>query len=192
MLDIKLLRSNPQDLRDRLAIKGYALDVNEFLSLDNERRLAQEETESLQNERNVKSKSIGQAKSKGEDVDGLIKEVGDVGDRLEKAKTTLATVRERFDSILHGIPNIPDDSVPAGDNELGNKEIKRFGEPRQFDFEPKDHVDLTSAGELDFERAAKISGSRYVVMRGKLAGLHRALTQFMLDAHARNPGYEEV
>ena len=192
MLDIKLLRSNPEDLRDRLAIKGYALDVNEFLSLDNERRLAQEETESLQNERNVKSKSIGQAKSKGEDVDGLIKEVGDLGDRLEKAKTTLATVRERFDSILHGIPNIPDDSVPAGDNELGNKEIKRFGEPRQFEFEPKDHVDLTSAGELDFEKAAKITGSRYVVMRGKLAGLHRALTQFMLDEHSQNHGYEEV
>ena len=192
MLDIKLLRSNPEDLRERLAIKGYALDVNEFLSLDNERRLAQEETESLQNERNVKSKSIGQAKSKGEDVDGLIKEVGDLGDRLEKAKTTLATVREKFDLILHGIPNIPDESVPAGDNELGNKEIKRFGEPPQFGFEPKDHVDLTSAGELDFERAAKITGSRYVVMRGKLAGLHRALTQFMLDEHSQNHGYEEV
>ena len=192
MLDIKLLRSNPEYLRDRLAIKGYALDVNEFLSLDNERRLAQEETESLQNERNVKSKSIGQAKSKGEDVDGLIKEVGDLGDRLEKAKTTLAAVREKFDLILHGIPNIPDDSVPAGDNELGNKEIKRFGEPPQFEFEPKDHVDLTSAGELDFERAAKITGSRYVVMRGKLAGLHRALTQFMLDEHSQNHGYEEV
>ena len=118
MLDIKLLRSNPEYLRDRLAIKGYALDVKEFLSLDNQRRLAQEETESLQNERNVKSKSIGQAKSKGEDVDGLIKEVGDLGDRLEKAKTTLATVREKFDLILHGIPNIPDESVPAGDNEL--------------------------------------------------------------------------
>jgi len=192
MLDIKLLRSNPEDLRDRLAIKGYALDVKEFLSLDNQRRLAQEETESLQNERNVKSKSIGQAKSKGEDVDGLIKEVGDLGDRLEKAKTTLATVREKFDLILHGIPNIPDESVPAGDNELGNKEIKRFGEPPQFGFEPKDHVDLTSAGELDFERAAKITGSRYVVMRGKLAGLHRALTQFMLDEHSQNHGYEEV
>ena len=192
MLDIKLLRSSPEDVRDRLAIKGYALDVNEFLSLDNERRLAQEETESLQNERNVKSKSIGQAKSKGEDVDGLIKEVGDLGDRLEKAKTTLATVREKFDLILHGIPNIPDESVPAGDTELGNKEIKRFGEPPQFGFEPKDHVDLTSAGELDFERAAKITGSRYVVMRGKLAGLHRALTQFMLDEHSQNHGYEEV
>ncbi len=192
MLDIKLLRSDPEDLRDRLAIKGYALDVNEFLSLDNERRLAQEETESLQNERNVKSKSIGQAKSKGEDVDGLIKEVGDLGDRLEKAKTTLATVREKFDLILHGIPNIPDESVPAGDNELGNKEIKRFGQPPQFGFEPKDHVDLTSAGELDFERAAKITGSRYVVIRGKLAGLHRALTQFMLDEHSQNHGYEEV
>ena len=122
MLDIKLLRSNPEDLRDRLAIKGYALDVKEFLSLDNQRRLAQEETESLQNERNVKSKSIGQAKSKGEDVDGLIKEVGDLGDRLEKAKTTLATVRERFDSILHGIPNIPDDSVPL---EIMNSGIRR-------------------------------------------------------------------
>ena len=192
MLDIKLLRSNPEDLRGRLAVKGYALDVDEFLALDNERRIAQEETESLQNERNVKSKSIGQAKSKGEDVDGLIKEVGDLGDRLEKAKTTLATVREKFDLVLHGIPNIPDESVPEGNNERGNKEIKRLGEPRQFDFEPKDHVDLTSAGELDFERAAKITGSRYVVMRGKLAGLHRALTQFMLDEHSHNHGYEEV
>ena len=192
MLDIKLLRSNPEVMRDRLAIKGYSLDVNEFLSLDNERRQAQEEAESLQNERNVKSKSIGQAKSKGEDVDGLIKEVGDLGDRLERAKTTLAAVREKFDSILHGIPNAPDESVPEGENELSNKEIKRFGEPRQFDFEPKDHVDLTSAGELDFERAAKITGSRYVVMRGKLAGLHRALTQFMLDEHSQNNGYEEV
>ena len=192
MLDIKLLRSNPEDLRGRLALKGYALDVDEFLALDNERRIAQEETESLQNERNVKSKSIGQAKSKGEDVDGLIKEVGDLGDRLEKAKTTLATVREKFDLVLHGIPNIPDESVPEGNNERGNKEIKRLGEPRQFDFEPKDHVDLTSAGELDFERAAKITGTRYVVMRGKLAGLHRALTQFMLDEHSHNHGYEEV
>ena len=192
MLDIKLLRSNPESMRDRLAIKGYPLDVDEFLSLDNERRRAQEEAESLQNERNVKSKSIGQAKSKGEDVDDLIKEVGDLGDRLEKAKTTLAAVRGKFDTMLHGVPNAPDESVPEGENELSNKEIKRFGEPRQFDFEPKDHVDLTSAGELDFERAAKITGSRYVVMRGKLAGLHRALTQFMLDQHSQNNGYEEV
>ena len=192
MLDIKLLRSDPEGMRDRLAIKGYSLDVNEFLSLDNERRRAQEEAESLQNERNVKSKSIGQAKSKGEDVDDLIKEVGDLGDRLERAKTTLAAVREKFDTMLHEIPNAPDESVPEGENELSNKEIKRFGEPRQFDFEPKDHVDLTSAGELDFERAAKITGSRYVVMRGKLAGLHRALTQFMLDEHSQNNGYEEV
>ena len=192
MLDIKMLRSNPEDLRHRLATKGYALDVDEFLSLDNERRIAQEKTESLQNERNVKSKSIAQAKSKGEDVDGLINEVGDLGVRLEKAKAILATVREKFDTVLHGIPNTPDESVPVGDNELGNKEIKRVGEPRQFNFEPKDHVDLTSAGELDFERAAKITGSRFVVMRGKLAALHRALTQFMLDEHSENHGYEEV
>ena len=192
MLDIKLLRSNPGEMRERLAVKGFDLDVEKFVDLDAKRRMAQEESEALQNERNVKSKAIGQAKSKGEDADDLIKEVGDLGDRLEDAKTRLSGIRELLDSLLHEVPNLPDASVPKGLSEESNLEIKRFGDPKKYSFEPKDHVDLTANGELDFERAAKIIGSRYVIMRGKLSRLHRALTQFMLDQHSMNHGYEEV
>ena len=192
MLDIKLLRSDPVEIRDKLAIKRFELDVERFVGLDAERRIAQEGMESLQNERNVKSKAIGKAKSQGESADELIQEVGDLGQRLEKAKVRLGEVRESLDALLHEIPNIPDDSVPEGVNEDSNLETKRFGEPKVFEFDPKDHVDLTEAGHLDFERAAKISGSRYVVMTGKLSRLHRALTQFMLDEHSTNHGYEEV
>ncbi|MDC0213349.1 serine--tRNA ligase [Gammaproteobacteria bacterium] len=192
MLDIKLLRSDPVEIRDKLTIKGFELDVERFVGLDAERRVAQEEMESLQNERNVKSKAIGKAKSQGESADELIQEVGDLGQKLEKAKVRLGEVRKSLDALLHEIPNVPDDSVPEGLNEDSNLETKRFGEPKVFEFDPKDHVDLTEAGHLDFERAAKISGSRYVVMTGQLSRLHRALTQFMLDEHSTNHGYEEV
>ena len=192
MLDIKLLRSNPAEIRKKLSVKGFDLDVDKFVDLDAKRRLAQEKSETLQNERNVKSKAIGQAKSKGENADDLIKEVGDLGGRLEEAKATLSGIRESLDALLHGIPNVPDESVPEGLDEDSNQEIKRFGDPKAFDFEPKDHVDLTLGGDLDFERAAKISGSRYVVMRGHIVRLQRALTQFMLDQHSAHHGYEEV
>lgn len=192
MLDIKSLRADPSRIKERLALKGFTLDIERFKDLDGQRKAAQESSEALQNERNVKSKLIGQAKSKGENVEDLISEVGDLGSKLEVAKKAFATVRESLDELLQGIPNVPDDSVPEGADESSNQEIRRFGDRVDFDFEPKDHVDLTASGELDFERATKISGSRFVVIRGKLSKLHRALTQFMLDEHSLRNGYEEV
>ena len=127
MLDIKLLRSNPAEIRERLSVKGFDLDVDKFIDLDGKRRSAQEKSETLQNERNVKSKAIGQAKSKGENADDLIKEVGDLGSRLEEAKATLSGIRESLDALLHGIPNLPDESVPAGlDEEKGRLLMKIF------------------------------------------------------------------
>ena len=192
MLDIKSLRADPSRIKERLALKGFTLDIERFKDLDGQRKAAQESSEALQNERNVKSKLIGQAKSKGENVEDLISEVGDLGSKLEVAKKAFATVRESLDELLQGIPNVPDDSVPEGADESSNQEIRRFGDRVDFGFEPKDHVDLTASGELDFERATKISGSRFVVIRGKLSKLHRALTQFMLDEHSLRNGYEEV
>ena len=192
MLDIKVLRADPQQVASRLKVKGFELDVALFERLENDRRRLQGETEQLQNERNVKSKGIGQAKAKGDDIESLLAEVSGLGERLEAAKDAFAVVQAELQVFLQAIPNLPDTVVPEGKDEADNQQLHAWGEPRQFTFSPQDHVDLTSQGGLDFETAAKISGSRYVVMHGDIARLHRALTQFMLDTHTQQHGYQEV
>ncbi|QEM81037.1 serine--tRNA ligase [Halomonas binhaiensis] len=192
MLDPKLLRSDLEAVAQRLATRGYTLDIERLSSLESRRRELQADTERLQNERNTRSKSIGQAKAKGEDIQPLLDEVSDLGDRLGAAKTALDEVQSEWDDIVAGIPNLPHHSVPQGKDEDDNVEVARWGEPNQFDFEVKDHVDLGAKnGDLDFELAAKLTGARFAVMRGPVARLHRALTQFMLDKQTLEHGYEE-
>ena len=192
MLDPKLLRSDLDAVAQRLATRGYTLDIERLSSLESRRRELQADTERLQNERNTRSKSIGQAKAKGEDIQPLLDEVSDLGDRLGAAKTALDEVQSEWDDIVAGIPNLPHHSVPQGKDEDDNVEVARWGEPNQFDFEVKDHVDLGAKnGDLDFELAAKLTGARFAVMRGPVARLHRALTQFMLDKQTLEHGYEE-
>jgi seryl-tRNA synthetase len=192
MLDVRQVRKDPQKFAEALRVKRFELDVDRFVALDANRSRLQQAAETLQNERNTKSKSIGQAKAQGEDIAPLVAEVGDLGDRLAAAKQEFESVQTEFNQLLQAVPNIPDDSVPLGNSEEDNVEIRRWGELPKQTFEPLDHVDLTAGGGLDFEVAAKISGSRFVVMRGQTARLHRALTQFMLDVHTGEHGYEEV
>jgi seryl-tRNA synthetase len=192
MLDIKVLRDDPESVRDRLAVKGYLLDVSRVQALESERKRLQELTETLQNERNTRSKAIGKAKAAGEDIAPLLAEIGDLGDRLDAAKADFDALQETYQGFLREIPNLPDASVPAGNDENDNQEIGRWGERRSFEFEPADHVALTEAGGLDFDTAAKITGSRFVVMHGPIARLHRALVQFMMDVHVIEHGYREV
>jgi seryl-tRNA synthetase len=192
MLDIRTLRADPEQIAQALAVKGYVMDISQFVQLEEQRKRLQSETEKLQNERNLKSKSIGQAKANGEDIQPLLALVGDLGERLDAVKAEFATVQEEQQGLLMTIPNLPHSSVPAGRDENDNVELHKWGTPKSFDFEPLDHVDMTASGGLDFETAAKISGARYVVMRGNLARLQRALTQFMLDQHTQVNGYQEV
>ncbi|NIP15596.1 MAG: serine--tRNA ligase [Pseudomonadales bacterium] len=192
MLDIKVLREDTEGVRERLAIKNYQLDVSRVQELEAERKRLQALTETLQNERNTRSKAIGKAKAAGEDIAPLLAEVGDLGERLDAAKAEFDALQETYQGFLREIPNLPDTSVPAGNDESDNQEITRWGEPRMFEFEPLDHVALTAAGGLDFDTAAKITGSRFVVMHGPLARLHRALVQFMMDVHVIEHGYREV
>jgi seryl-tRNA synthetase len=192
MLDIKTLRHDPQGIAALLARKRFALDVAQFTALEDERRRLQEATESLQNARNVASRRIGQAKSRGEDVTPLLAEVGDLGQRLDAARAQFTESQTRYQAFLSAIPNVPDDSVPDGAGEDDNLELRRHGTLPSFNFDPLDHVDLAGGGAMDFERATKLTGSRFVVLSGKLATLHRALVQFMIDTHVREHGYEEV
>jgi len=192
MLDTKLLRQDPAAVAARLAVKGFRLDVDEFSALEAERKRLQSETERLQNERNVKSKGIGQAKSRGEDIQPLLDAVKDLGDELDAAKREFDALQTKLRAFLEGIPNIPDESVPEGKDESDNQELRRWANLPECNFEAKDHVDLGADGALDFETAAKITGSRFVVLHGVAARLQRALTQFMLDVHTREHGYEEV
>ena len=193
MLDPKLIRSELSSVAAQLKRRGYELDVSAIEELEANRKECQVRTEQLQSERNAKSKSIGKAKAAGEDIQPLLDEVAGLGESLDEAKAELGDIHEQLDAILMGIPNLPDESVPDGRDESDNVEIRRWGEPRQYDFEVKDHVDIGDAlGTLDFGAASKITGSRFVVIRGQLAGLHRALTQFMLDLHTREHGYTEV
>lgn len=192
MLDPKLLRSDLDTVAQRLAKRGFALDTERLEALETRRRELQTETESLQNERNTRSKAIGKAKASGEDIKPLLDEVSDLGDRLDAAKRQLAEVQEAWEALASGIPNLPHDSVPAGESEEDNVELHRWGTPREYDFEVRDHVDLGALkGELDFELAVKLTGSRFAVMRGQIARLHRALAQFMLDKQTLEHGYEE-
>ena len=192
MLDIKLLRNSPDVVAKALTIKGFTFDVSAFTALEEQRKTLQQRTEELQNERNVKSKSIGKAKAQGEDIAPLLAEVGDLGQRLDESKTAFAQVQDELQNLLMSLPNMPDASVPAGTDESDNALLRNWGEPKSMDHEPLDHVDLASGGGLDFETAAKITGARFVVMRGPMARLHRALTQFMLDLHTEHHGYQEV
>jgi len=193
MLDPKLLRNELADIAAKLEIKGYELDQAKFTALEGERKQIQIEAESLQNERKIRSKSIGQAKAKGEDVEALMKEVEALGEKKTAVDERLNVLQAAIADLSNGIPNIPHESVPTGKDEEDNVEVLKWGEPKQFDFEPKDHVDLGEQNSLlDFEAGIKLSGSRFTVMRGTIAKLHRALIQFMLDVHSNEHGYQEV
>jgi len=193
MLDPKLLRNELADIAAKLEIKGYELDQAKFTALEGERKQIQIEAESLQNERKIRSKSIGQAKAKGEDVEALMKEVEALGEKKTAVDERLNVLQAAIADLSNGIPNIPHESVPTGKDEEDNVEVLKWGEPKQFDFEPKDHVDLGEQNSLlDFEAGIKLSGSRFTVMRGTIAKLHRALIQFMLDVHSNDHGYQEV
>ena len=192
MLDSRLLRNDPEAVQARLRVKGFDFDVARFAELEGERRTLQTEMERLQSERNRTSKSIGKAKAAGEDITPLLAEVGDLGERLDVVKARFSALNEELQAFLREVPNLPDESVPEGADETANVELDRWGSLPEFNFEPKDHVDLTAGGALDFEAAARISGSRFVVMRGEVVRLHRALTQFMIDTHVTEHGYDEV
>ena len=194
MLDPVLFRAHLADTADTLrARRGYALDVSALERLESERKSIQIRTQELQNLRNTKSKAIGQAKAKGEDVSAIMAEVASFGEELKASETRLGAIRAELDEVLAGVPNLPDDSVPNGADESQNQEIHRWGEPRQFDFAVKDHVELGEQNkELDGELAAKLSGARFTVLRGGIARLHRALAQFMLDLHTAEHGYLET
>ena len=194
MLDPALLRNDPAATAERLrASRGFDLDVAGLESLEAERKTIQVRTQELQNLRNTRSKAIGQAKAKGEDVSALLAEVAGFGDELKSGEARLDVLRAEIEAIALGIPNLPDPSVPSGSDESANVEQHRSGTPRDFDFEVKDHVELGARdGWLDGDTAAKISGARFTVLRGPLARLHRALAQFMLDLHTGEHGYQET
>ena len=193
MLDPNLLRNDIDAVASALKIKGYDLDINAFQSLEAERKALQVESEELQAKRNARSKEIGKTKAQGGDVDALMAEVASFADQLKASQQKLEEVKTKLLEITQAMPNVPDESVPAGNSEDDNVEVSKWGTPREFDFEPKDHVDLGEAlGGLDFETATKITGSRFVVMKGGLARMNRALIQYMLDTHTQEHGYDEV
>jgi seryl-tRNA synthetase len=193
MLDIKTLRNDLDAVARNLARRGFVLDRETFLALEASRKDLQVKVETLRNERNERSKAIGQAKAAGEDIVPLTKRVGDLGHALGEAEAALENVQKQLESLLAGLPNLLHESVPDGADDTSNVELRRWGSPRDFDFEPKDHVALGEAlGLVDFEAAARLAGSRFVVLRGAVARLHRALIQFMLDVHTQEHGYKEV
>lgn len=193
MIDQKLLRQSAEEVADNLARRGHEFDADAYLALEEQRRTLQVDTEGLRNERNTSAKNIGKAKATGDDVEPLLATVKDLGDRLDGSEARLRAVQEALRSIELGLPNLLHDDVPTGNDESKNQEVRRWGDVPDFDFDPKDHVDLgLSLGMLDFDAARRISGSRFAVMRGPLARLHRALIQFMLDVHTSENGYEET
>jgi len=193
MIDPQLLRNDIDSVASRLSVKGHELDVERFNELEAQRKQLQIEAEELQAKRNAKSKEIGKIKSQGGDVDAIKHEVAAFADRLKQSQQELAQTQEELFAITDIMPNMPHESVPAGKSEQDNVELLRWGTPRQFDFKVLDHVDLGEAlNSIDFETATKIAGPRFVVMRGALVRLHRALIQYMLDTHIEQHGYEEV
>ena len=193
MLDPKLIRNDLEQVAQQLEKKHYTLDVAAFVRLETQRKDLQVETEKLQSARNDRSKNIGKVKAEGGDIQPLITSMNEIGAQLDAHKEQLAAVQAELHVLMMDMPNIPDESVPEGKTEDDNQLVRTWGEPRSFDFEPKDHVELSAdLCGMDFELAAKLTGSRFVTMRGPIARLHRALTQFMLDTHTQAHGYEEV
>jgi len=193
MLDSKLVRSQLHDVAQRLAARGFQLDVARFEALEIQRKTVQTRTEQLQAERNSRSKTIGQAKQRGEDIAPLLADVDRMGSELDQGKQELDAIQLELDSLLLNMPNLPHESVPVGEDEDGNVEVRRWGTPKAFDFAIQDHVSLGEQhGWLDFETAAKLSGARFALLRGPIARLHRALAQFMLNLHTSEHGYEEA
>jgi seryl-tRNA synthetase len=193
MLDIQLLRNDIQAVAQRLASRGFTLDTAEFERLEAKRKAIQTETQELQANRNQLSKAVGQAKAKGEDASALMAQVGAQAARLKELEQQLPEVQTELENFMLVIPNLPHDSVPVGKSADDNPEVRRIGTPRQFDFQVRDHVELGERLKLlDFDVAAKISGARFVMMKGQIARLHRALAQFMLDVHTQEHGYTEI
>jgi len=193
MIDPKLLRTDLNMVVEKLSNRGFKLELAKVANLENKRKDLQVRTQDLQSLRNNSSKAIGKAKANGEDTAPLLAAVADMGDKLKVAEAELNEVQSALEAILINVPNLPHDSVPVGIDENDNEVIERWGKPPEFDFKSKDHVDLgRDLGQMDFEIAAKISGSRFSLLAGPLARMHRALTQFMLDTHTKEHGYTET
>ena len=191
MLDTNLLRKDINGVADRLRARGYEFDVDGFNALEAERKSVQIRTEELQSRRNALSKQIGVLKSRGEDASAVMAEVGAIPQQVKELEVRLGDIQARLHEFMLNVPNVPHESVPPGASAEDNREVRRWGQPRAFDFAPRDHVDVGAPLGLDFEVAAKISGSRFVVLKGPVARLHRALAQFMLDTQTAEHGYTE-
>ncbi|WP_425252025.1 serine--tRNA ligase [Janthinobacterium sp. NFX145] len=191
MIDIQLLRKDIATVAERLATRKFQLDVAGFTALEAERKAIQTRTEELQGKRNALSKQIGMLKGKGEDTSAVMAQVAGLGDELKADETALSVVQAKLSDFIMAVPNLPHESSPLGTDESGNVEVRKVGTPRTFDFEVKDHVDVGGPLGLDFEVATKLTGSRFSVMKGGIARLHRALAQFMLNTHVDEHGYTE-
>lgn len=193
MLDPKLMRNSTEQIAEEVKKRGFILDIKQFHSLEDQRKQLQVKIQELQNERNVRSKEVGYAKAAGQDVNLVLKSLKDLSDSLKKIEDEFVQIQQEWEDFVARIPNIPHPSVPIGKSEKDNTIIRVWGEPRQFTFTPKDHVELGALYQrMDFETAAKLSGARFVVLRGPLARLQRALIQFMLDLHTKEHGYQEI
>ncbi len=192
MLDPKLLRTELEQTATKLARRRHILDIELISALESQRKTLQIRAQELQNERNTRSKAIGQAKASGQNIQPLLDEVANFGNQLKRTENDLEVIQTQLLTLQLSIPNLPHDSTPDGNSDTDNVEIRRWGQPRQFEFTARDHVDLGAEGGLDFEAATKLTGTRFAVIRGQLARLHRALTQFMLDLHTQEHGYREV
>lgn len=193
MLDPKLVRSNIDNVAALLKKRGFTVDVSAFTALEEQRKALQVEMQALQNERNVRSKEVGMAKAKGQPIEPVMASLKDLSDKLKAQEEAFAKIQIEMDDFFARLPNIPHESVPLGKSEEDNQVIRTVGTPRSFDFTPKDHVELgADLSSMDFDTAAKISGARFVILRGKLARLHRALGQFMLNLHTEEHGYQEI
>ena len=192
MLDPKRLRTELEETTNQLARRGYPLNKERICALEEQRKNLQVRTQELQNERNTRSKAIGHAKASGQNIQPLLNEIAGLGDQLKQTEIELEAIQSQLLALQLDIPNLPHATTPDGTGEADNQEIRRWGEPRQFSFTPRDHVDLGAEGGLDFGAAAKLTGSRFTVIHGQLARLHRALIQFMLDLHTQEHGYQEI
>lgn len=193
MLDPRIFRSNLDEVVTQLSRRSFDFDKAAFVDLEQRRKQIQVQTQALQNERNTSSKAIGQAKAAGEDIQPLLDQVQNLGDQLKQAESELSAIQNELDDLFLGIPNILDPEVPAGGDEADNVEVARWGEPGEFEFTAKDHVDLGAGlGQMDFDVAAKLASARFVSLKGPLARLQRAIIQFMLDTHSQQHGYSEV